>query len=377
VIKSPSPGALPANDNGDGINDRRWLFWLAIILTILVFLFLIRSILLPFVLGIFTAYFLDPAADKLEKWGLSRGLSTLLITAGFFVSMVMLSILIVPVITSQLSGLIMAAPSFVNDFEVKYGTILSEKLGSYSIVDLSQIKDATTNISGVLIKFTGDFISGLLLSGMAIVNLLSLILITPIVAFYLLRDWDRIIARLDSYLPRSQATVIRQQLHIIDRTLAGFLRGQLNVCLILGTYYAIGLSLAGLKFGMLIGLATGMLVIFPYVGLMLGMGTGLACAFFQFSTMEPVLTVLAVFVLGQIVEGYFITPKLVGEKVGLHPVWIIFGMLSGAALFGFVGILLAVPVTAVIGVLIRFALDRYLHSHYYQDPTPHIPIVQP
>ncbi|MGE0755235.1 MAG: AI-2E family transporter, partial [Alphaproteobacteria bacterium] len=199
----------------------------------------------------------------------------------------------------------------------------------------------------------------------------SLFLITPIVAFYLLRDWDRLVDHIDNLLPRKHAATIREQMRIIDRTLAGFLRGQFNVCLILGTYYAIGLTLVGLKFGLLIGLATGFLTIFPYVGLMLGMGIGLSVALFQFGDFMPVAMTLAVFVTGQIIEGYFITPKLVGDKVGLHPVWIIFGMLAGAALFGFVGILLAIPVTAVMGVLIRFAISRYKLSNYYQgDDMP-------
>jgi predicted PurR-regulated permease PerM len=350
--------------------SKRWLFWLAFAVGLLVFLFLIRSILLPFVLGVFTAYFLDPAADKLEKMGISRGVATLLITFGFFLTVILASLVIIPVIASQFAGLISAIPGYIADFETQYASEITQKLGGLTFIDMEQLRSTTSNISGFAVKLAGNFVTGLLQSGMAIVNLLSLILITPIVAFYLLRDWDHITTRLDSYLPRSEANTIREQLAIIDRTLAGFLRGQINVCLILGTFYAVGLSLVGLKFGILIGLATGLLVIFPYVGLMLGMGTGLAVAFFQFDSIEPVFTVLGVFVIGQIMEGYFITPKLVGEKVGLHPVWIIFGMLAGATLFGFVGILLAVPVTAVIGVLIRFALQRYLESPYYQDTPP-------
>lgn len=348
--------------------SRRWLFWLALGIGLLLFLYLIRSILLPFVLGVFTAYFLDPAADKLEKLGFSRGMSTLLITMGFFMTILLVSVTVIPIITSQLSGLIMAIPGFVADFQDKYASILSGRLDGF--LDMDQAKSATANVSTVLIKLMGDFLTGLLHSGATLINLLSLVLITPIVAFYLLRDWDRILMQLDNYLPRTEAQTIRAQLAIINRTLSGFIRGQFNVCLILGTFYAVGLSLAGLNFGLLIGLATGFLVIFPYVGLILGMTTGIMVAFFQFDTMAPVLTVLAIFVLGQILEGYFITPRLVGEKVGLHPVWIIFGMLAGAALFGFVGILLAVPVTAVIGVLIRFALDQYLQSHYYRGSPP-------
>lgn len=318
------------------------------------------------------AYFLDPAADKLQKNGLSRGIATTILTGCFFLSLLVLSLIITPVISNQFSGLVAALPDYIVTFEQTYGEQIKERLGGLGAEQMEHIKTAINNISGTAIKLGGDLVANLFLSGMALINMLSLILITPIVAFYILRDWDSIIERVDNLLPRKHAHTIREQMHIIDDTLAGFIRGQINVCLILGTYYAIGLSLAGLKFGIVIGLATGFLVIFPYVGLMLGMSIGLGVAFFQFGDMASVLTVLAVFVTGQMIEGYFITPKLVGEKVGLHPVWIIFGMLAGAALFGFVGILLAIPITAVIGVLIRFATKQYQASSYYND-TPSKP----
>ncbi len=343
---------------------KRWVFWLALGVLFFVFLYLIRSILLPFVLGMFSAYFLDPAADRLEKWGFSRTVSTLIITFCFFVCFVLLSILVVPVIAEQLAGLIASWPDYMNQFNERFSPQLTHWLGEFRS---ESIQSAVTDFSGMVAKFTGDFMSGLFQSGMAIVTFFSLILITPVVSFYLLRDWDRMIARIDSYLPRAHAKTIRQQARLIDQTLAGFVRGQLNVCLLLGAFYAISLSLIGLKFGIVIGLITGLLVIVPYVGWMLGATTGLAVAFFQFESYPPILAVLAVFVVGMCMEGYAITPKLVGEKVGLHPVWIIFGMLAGAALFGFVGVLLAVPVTAVLGVLIRFAIQQYLDSHYYRS----------
>ena len=199
----------------------------------------------------------------------------------------------------------------------------------------------------------------------------ALILITPVVAFYLLDDWDHIVARVDNLLPRSHADTIRTQVGIINQTLAGFLRGQMNVCLILSTYYAVLLSILGLHFSIVIGISTGMLVIVPYAGWALGAIIGIGVALFQFDSHAHTGAIAGVFLAGQVLEGYFLTPKLVGKKVGLHPVWIIFGMLCGAALFGFVGVLLAVPVTAVLGVLIRFATQHYLLSGYYRgDAKP-------
>ena len=350
----------------------RRTFWLFVGLSFFVFLYLIKAILLPFILGILIAYFLDPAADKLEKKNYSRGVATSIIIGLFFSVLMIALIIVLPVIAKQLAGFVDALPGYIESFKRYYASQIAqysqtiEKIDKLTPKQDDGLKEASSQVPSMALQYGSNFIGQLYNSGMAIVNVVSLLLITPIVAFYLLRDWDRIVAHIDSLLPREHAETIREQLRIIDRTLAGFVRGQINVCMILGIYYAVGLSLVGLKFGLLIGFATGFLVIFPYVGLMLGMGIGLSVAFFQFNDLMQVGLVLAVFVSGQIIEGYFITPKLIGEKVGLHPVWIIFGMLAGAALFGFVGILLAIPITAVVGVLIRFAVDRYKNSKYYQ-----------
>lgn len=354
------------------------IFWLSIALLLFGFIFLINSILLPFVLGIFIAYFLTPVADQLQRTGAPRSLATFLVLGLFFLSLSLLLTLGVPVLIRQLSGLVAALPDYIHNFQAKYEPQISQWLG----MDLSEgagiqsnIQSTLTDHSGTVLKFAAGFATGIFQSGMAIINFFSLILITPVVAFYLMYDWHRIIARVDNLLPRQHVHTIRQQIRIIDRTLSGFVRGQLNVCLLLGTFYALGLSLVGLNFGIVIGLVTGLLVIIPYVGMFFGMAVGLSVAFFQFDDMHKLLMVLGVFVVGQIIEGNFITPKLVGEKVGLHPVWIIFGMLSGAALFGFVGVLLAVPVTAVIGVLIRFAMQNYVQSGYYQGESN--PLIKP
>jgi len=346
--------------------NKRPLFWLALAVLFFVFLFLIRGVLLPFVLGIFTAYFLDPAADRLERLRVPRGLATLLITAGFFLTIGLLGILIIPVLFEQLSGLIASIPHYIVVLERKFEPDITRWLGNFEVSDMERVKSAASDISATALSFAGGFITGIFQSGMAFVNLLSLVLITPVVAFYLLKDWDRITTHIDSLLPRAHASTIREQLAIIDATLAGFVRGQLNVCLILAAYYALALSLLGLKFGIIIGILTGFLVILPYVGFLFGMLTGVAVAFFQFDDIGYAGIILAIFLVGQVFESYLITPKLVGEKVGLHPVWIIFGMLAGAALFGFVGVLLAVPATAVIGVLTRFAIERYRQSEYYK-----------
>jgi predicted PurR-regulated permease PerM len=357
-------------ENSTKNHGKIWLFWIAIGILFFVFIYLIRSVLLPFVLGALIAYFLDPAADKLEKWKFSRTLATTSITLLFFTLIGLVSLLVIPTLAHQISGLIADLPTYLSELEKKYETQLFSWLGSLPESYMESIKSSASNFSSIMVKLASDMAGGLFQSGMAIINLLSLILITPVVAFYLLRDWDIIKIKFFALLPRKHEKTIREQLLLIDATLAGFIRGQINVCLFLGFFYAIGLSLTGLKFGVLIGIITGLLVILPYVGLMFGMLIGLTVAFFQFGTWDGILPVLAVFIIGQILEGNFITPKLVGEKVGLHPAWLIFGLLAGAALFGFVGVLIAVPVTAVIGVLIRFTISRYLHSSYYYGDLP-------
>jgi predicted PurR-regulated permease PerM len=352
-----------------GIGTKRWFAWIMIALLILWFIGEIHSILLPFVVGILSAYFLDPAADRLEKWGISRTMATALITCGFFVLLVLCGLIVVPLVVSQFSELMQALPEYISGLEQKYSMAFESLRTRIPPEQFENIRQALSNFGTVFVQYLANVAAHVFQSGIALLNLLSLVLITPVVTFYLLRDWDRLVARMDGLLPRPYADTIRAQFRNIDDTLAGFIRGQSNVCLILAVYYAFGLTLTGLKFGVIIGLMAGFLVIIPYAGVLFMATIALGIALFQFDESWRVIAVFGVFALGWAVEGNFITPKLVGEKVGLHPVWIIFGMLAGAAMFGFVGVLIAVPVTAVIGVLIRFAIATYLESGLYHG-TP-------
>ncbi len=348
------------------MKNYRWAFWGITALLFFAFIFAIKAVLLPFVVGMMVAYFLDPAADWLESKGFSRTLSTAFITVIFFVVICILSFVLLPIIFNQLSELISALPSYFAELQHKYSPILQSYIdrlgenGSQKAEDF--VETMATDFSGVAI----GFLSGILKSSMALFNLLMLIFITPVVAFYLLHDWDVMIEKANKLLPKKHAEVIRQQFKIIDNTLSGFVRGQINVCLLLGSFYAIALSIAGLKFSIILGFAAGLLIIIPYVGTIISGISSVAIAYIQWGgDLKQVAIILAIFIVGQVVEGNFITPKLVGKKVGLHPVWIIFGMMAGGSLFGFVGILLSVPVTAVIGVLVRFSIDQYMASEMY------------
>lgn len=354
----------------------RLRFWVLAFVGFLLFLFLIRAVLLPFVVGMLTAYFLDPAADRLEKWGFSRGLATATITVAFFSTIALLLVLLVPAVLEQFSGLMLALPDYVTSWQQQLEPTLQEYKSLIGPEQLQSLRAAISNISGTVLGAVGDFAGGLLQSGFAIINLFSLLFITPVVAFYLLKDWDDIVARIDDLLPRPHAETIRTQLRIIDATISGFVHGQSNVCLFLATFYAVLLSLAGLNFGLVIGVLTGILAILPYVGVLFGFLLAMGVAFFQYNgNVTDIGIIAAIFGVGQFIEGNFVTPRLVGEKVGLHPVWIIFGMLAGASLFGFVGVLIAVPVTAIIGVLVRFAAAHYRQSAlYYGDAPPPLPV---
>jgi predicted PurR-regulated permease PerM len=340
-------------------------FWLIGLVVFLVGVYLLRAILLPFVAGMAIAYFLDPACDRLERWRLSRTAATSVVTLIFAILVILALVLFVPLIADQLSQFLATLPELLNRAHNKLLPFYTRWQQRFDLPDLTDLATLARDRMGSALSWLGQGVANLVRGGMAIANLLSLVFITPVVTFYLLRDWDRITAKLDALLPRHHAGVIRAQAQEIDRTLAGFARGQATVCLVLATYYASGLMLVGLPFGLVVGMAAGFLTFIPYVGALTGFVVGMAIALVNFDTWSGPIAVAAIFGIGQVLEGNFLTPKLVGDRVGLHPVWIIFALLAGGTLFGFLGLLLAVPSAAAIGVLVRFALARYLESPVY------------
>ncbi len=342
--------------------------WFVAIVIFMFALFLLRTMLLPFVAGMAVAYLFDPLADRLEAKGVSRTLATSLIIGFFMVVSVGTLLLLLPTLFHQLADFIARVPEYANKIRLLIEPLSQEVMERLGSDGIDKVRDALAGFAENLAQWGLVLIGGIWESGLALVNLFSLILITPIVAFYLLRDWDRIIAQVDEWLPRAYAADIREQANRIDDTLAGFVRGQGMVCLILAAYYSVTLSVVGLEFGLIVGIGAGLISFVPFVGAISGFVAGIGLAVFQFDSWHWIAAVAAIFALGQVLEGNVLTPKLVGERVGLHPVWVIFGALAGAALFGFVGILLAVPVTAVIGVLARYGLGRYLASRLYEGP---------
>jgi predicted PurR-regulated permease PerM len=363
--------------------DARMRFWLIGGGVIALLLYLLRAMLLPFVAGLAVAYFLDPAVDKLEARGLSRTLATFIVTAFFFTVLITVIILLLPILQAQIVGFANNVPTYVERLRQVIWPLIAEagealKLAGIAVPDAGEVRDAAVGFAGEAAAWIGGVLRRFWSGGLALFSVVSLLFITPIVAFYLLRDWDNMIARVDGLLPRDNATVIREQLLLIDQAIAGFVRGQATVAMTLGIIYGLGWSIAGLEFGLVLGLGTGVLAFIPYVGAALGFVVALMVAFAQFGPdFVPLAMIIGTFAFGQTLDASFLTPKLVGGRVGLHPVWVIFALMAGGTLFGFLGVLIAVPTGAAIGVLVRYAASRYRDSRYFtkdneiklEDPT--------
>ncbi|MPQ95366.1 AI-2E family transporter [Thioclava sp. JE_KL1] len=349
-------------------------YWSVAALVLILSLWWLGNVILPFIMGGAIAYFLDPLADRLEKLGLSRAVSTAIIGLATVLIFVILALAVVPMLARQLGQLVALAPDLLSSLQ----TFLNERFPN--LLQNSVVND-TLNTLGTAIKARGGELAATLLSSaMTLVNVIIFIVVVPVVAFYMLLDWDRMVAKVDGWLPRDHVHTIRTIARDIDRVLSGFVRGQVTVCLVLGTFYAIALMAAGLDFGLLVGSVAGALTFIPYIGAIIGGALAIGLALFQFwGEWFNIGIVAGIFVLGQFLEGNFVTPKLVGDSVGLHPLWLIFALSAFGTLFGFVGMLVAVPVAAVIGVVARFFIDQYLQGALYRgqterEPTAHSPI---
>jgi predicted PurR-regulated permease PerM len=330
---------------------------------------LFASILLPFVVAAGIAYFLDPPTSRLQRLGVPRWLAALLLLATVLLLALLFVLLLYPLILAQLAILITRLPIYVNLARTAADDLLAQlqtQLGP-EFVD-ERLRELVASQAGAVLAFLVTAVTRVIGGGFALFNVLTLLVVTPVVGFYLLRDWPVVVRHVDSWLPRRYAGVLRAQAHEVDRILSAWLRGQAMCCLALIIYYAVALSLVGLDLGLIVGMASGLLSFIPYVGSITGLFVAVGLASAQFPTWMGVLLVVGVFILGNILEGYVIYPRFLGDRVELHAVWVIFALFAGWAAFGFLGVLLAVPAAATIGVLCRFWLRRYLQSQLYLDP---------
>ena len=339
--------------------------WVGILVISFYLLYVLRSVLMPFVAGILLAYLLDPVVEKLQKWKISRLWATILVCLLAVLVVVPALFFLGSMIESQVSLLIKATPKYLGLIMEKVKPIIMSLSERFSDIKSGQIEQIVKGNIGNGLKFVGKVLSSLLSNGFALINLLSLVLIMPVVTFYMLRDWGTFVKKIEDLLPKKSKKEIMNILKEINAIISGFIRGQISVCLILGLFYSIGLKLVGLDLGLLVGFIAGIISFIPYVGSITGFVLGTVLAFAQYGDMTHVIYVVCVFLCGQFLEGNFLTPKLVGESVGLHPVWVMFALLAGGVLLGFLGLMLAVPMAAIIGVLVRHGVAKYKKSSLY------------
>ena len=346
---------------------RHLWFWLLAALCFGFALYLFSSVLSPFLAGIVIAYFLDPVVDRLERTGLGRTVATLLVLAFFIAFLVLAGMMAAPLLQQQFVAFADALPSYIEKARTAVQPLIENIRSRLSENNVQSLPTDAGQYTSAAFSWLTGALKRVWESGIALMDILSFLFITPIVAFYMLRDWDDMIKNIDHHLPRTQTEHIRKIAKDIDAALSGFLRGQALVCLFLGAFYAVALSFYGLNYGFFIGFVAGILTFMPYVGTLVGLAAGLLVAYFQYDgSFVHVGTVAAIFAVGQFIEGNILTPYLVGDRVGLHALWIIFALMAGGSLLGFTGVLVAVPVAAMIGVVLRFALAQYRASTYYK-----------
>ncbi|MDA8050789.1 MAG: AI-2E family transporter [Rhodospirillales bacterium] len=371
MLPEPTLPVLSAAEAGtaEASHLQRWALVAGVALALWLVLALFSSILLPFVAASGIAYFLDPVAHQLTRLGVPRPVAALILIIGLIAVGLMVVLLLYPLIAQQVGVLVAHLPDYVlalRNVAQRLVTDLQARLGPDYVN--SKLRDLIASQGGAVLSFVAQALTRLITGGVALFNVAEVAIVTPVVAFYLLRDWPRVVARADSWLPRRYAAVLRAQAQEVDRILSAWLRGQLLCCLFLALFYAAGLTLVGLDLGLIVGLAAGILSFIPYVGTITGATISTALALAQFPLWSGLIRVALVFVIGNQFETYVIYPRFLGDRVKLHAVWVIFALFAGGAAFGFLGILLAVPMAAVLGVLARFWLRRYLESPLYLDP---------
>lgn len=349
------------------VNALRYLLILAVLLLVGSLMYALRSVLLPFVVGIAVAYFLDPLVNRITRNGrISRGVATSLVLFMFVLILLPILVLLGGAAVAQISDFLVNLPAYIEDFGVKI-KIWVVKLQEYFPALAVDGKENLMRNFGESAKPLVKLLQKIISNGFALVNVVSLLLISPIVAFYMLRDWHGFTGKIFDLVPHKHKKNVEDGVKAVDRIISGYLRGQSLVCLVLGSFYSFGLWLVDLHLGVLVGFIAGIISFIPYVGSISGFLTAMILVVTQYGTLPKIAEVVAVFLIGQFLEGNFLTPKLVGENIGLHPVWVMFALLAGGALLGLLGMIIAVPTAAIIGVLLRYLIEHYKQSRIYLE----------
>jgi predicted PurR-regulated permease PerM len=362
----PTDGPPPQLTGSPLTLRRQLVFWSFALLVFIFLLWLLGDVLMPFIAGMALAYLLDPLVRQVQRLGLSRAIASVVVVLIFIALIALALILLLPVLAEQIADFFARVPHYIERLRQLLTEASQGWIGKYLGERMPDAQKSAGTVAATAATWVGAFLGSLWTGGRALVSVLSLVVITPIVAFYLLLDWPRMLQTIDSWTPVQHRETVRGLAREMDRAIAGFVRGQAIVCVILGTFYAVSLMLMGVNFALLIGITAAVLGFAPYVGTITGflLAVGIATAQFWPDWTMPALAA-GVFLVGQFIEGNILQPQLVGKEIGLHPVWLMFSLIAFAYLFGFVGLLVAVPVAAAIGVLIRFLLRQYLASSYY------------
>ncbi len=348
------------------VNTQQYMLFLGVFLILGCFLYALRSVLLPFVVGIVLAYFLDPLVSRIKKEsGTSRTVATTIVIAVALLILVPLFILLFSAVFAQATEYALMLPEYVKKFVQRIMQIVQELQVYFPSLNKDNLETLLQENMANYLKLAGKLVQSVLANGFAFINVMSLLLISPVVAFYMLRDWHGFTGRIYSLIPKKHKQTLMDGIEETNKIISGYLRGQALVCLCLGTFYSIGLWAIGLDFGVLVGFLAGIISFIPYVGSISGFLIAITIAITQFGDFTHIALVLAVFGVGQFLEGNFLTPKLVGENIGLHPVWVMFALLAGGVLLGLLGMIIAVPCAAIIGVLLRYMIKHYKKSALY------------
>ncbi len=342
------------------------LFWLLFLVCTVALTYVLRGILLPFILGFVLAYLLNPLVLKLQKHHISRTWGTLAVILGLIMILLVCLLILIPVLEAQVIAFVVKVPTLSAALWGRIQPLFDLAKEHVSPTQMAYLKETVSTQATAFVSDASNALMGLFTGWMAVFNIISFIIITPVVAFYLLLDWQKIVVQIKALYPRKNAAFLNDKIGQTDEILSAFIRGQALVCLFLGLFYGLGLSVIGLDFGFSIGFIAGIFSFIPYVGSLTGFALSLLLAFTQSADWGLFAGILIVFGIGQFLEGYVLTPKLVGDKIRLHPVWVIFALFAGGYLFGFLGVLLAVPVAAVLGVVVRTAVEFYEKSAFYK-----------
>jgi predicted PurR-regulated permease PerM len=352
------------HDAGAPRLDLRWQ-WLILLAVLGALFYLLAPVLMPFVAAALFAYLADPVVDRLERW-MTRGLAVSLVFLVVTVVLIAILLLLVPFIERQIGNFLAQLPVWVGWFQTRATPWLELRFGiSPDVLDTQRLLGALQAHWKEAGGFAASVLATVSKSGMAMVGWALNLVMIPVVGFYLLRDWDVLVERLHALIPRAIEPVVSRLARESDDVLGAFLRGQLSVMVVLGVFYGVALWLVGISVGPLIGMIAGLISFVPYLGAITGVVTAVIAALVQYQDWTHIALVLGVFAIGQTLEGYVLVPRLVGEKIGLHPVAVIFAVLAGGQLFGFLGVLLALPVASVVMVLLRYAHTRYTSSALY------------